>query len=143
MVSIGENVHANILATLLLKELGVPYVVAKAQDELHGKVLERVGVDRIVYPEMDMGIRIAHNLISSSILDYIQLVPDYGIVEILADNNMFGKTLVELQFRSNYGVNVIAIKRGKKLIITPGALDKILEDDVLVVIGKNEDLDRL
>lgn len=143
VVSIGENVHSNILATLVLKELGVPFVVAKAQDELHGKVLEKVGADRVVFPERDMGIRIAHNLISSNVLDYIQFAPDYGIVEIVATDKMYGKTLAELQFRTNYGANVMAIKRGKDLHITPGALDKVLEDDVLVVIGKNEDLDKL
>lgn len=143
VVSIGENVHSNILATLVLKELGVPFVVAKAQDELHGKVLEKVGADRVVFPERDMGIRIAHNLISSNVLDYIQFAPDYGIIEIVATDKMYGKTLVELQFRTNYGANVMAIKRGKDLHITPGALDKVLEDDILVVIGKNEDLDKL
>ena len=143
VVSIGENVHSNILATLVLKELGVPFVVAKAQDELHGKVLEKVGADRVVFPERDMGIRIAHNLISSNVLDYIQFAPDYGIVEIVATDKMYGKTLAELQFRTNYGANVMAIKRGKDLHIAPGALDKVLEDDVLVVIGKNEDLDKL
>lgn len=143
VVSIGDNIHANILATLILKELGVPYVVVKAQDTLHGKVLSKVGADRVVYPERDMGVRIAHNLISSNVLDYIEFAPDYSIVEIIATDNMEGKSLQELQFRSNYGVNVMAIKRGKELNITPGANDKVLEGDVLIVMGQNDDLDKL
>ncbi|MFW6287195.1 MAG: potassium channel family protein [bacterium] len=143
IVSIGDNIHANILATLILKELGVPYVVVKAQDALHGKVLSKVGADRVVYPERDMGVRIAHNLISSNVLDYIEFAPDYSIVEIIATDNMEGKSLKELQFRSNYGVNVMAIKRGKELNVTPGANDKVIEGDVLIVMGKNENLDKL
>ncbi len=143
IVSIGDNIHANILATLILKELGVPYVVVKAQDTLHGKVLKKVGADRVVYPERDMGVRIAHNLISSNVLDYIEFAPDYSIVEIIATDKMEGKSLSELQFRSNYGVNVMAIKRGKELNVTPGASDKVLEGDVLIVMGQNDDLDKL
>lgn len=143
VVSIGDNIHANILATLILKELGVPYVVVKAQDTLHGKVLSKVGADRVVYPERDMGVRIAHNLISSNVLDYIEFAPDYSIVEIIATDKMEGKSLSELQFRSNYGVNVMAIKRGKELNVTPGANDKVLEGDVLIVMGQNDDLDKL
>jgi len=143
VVSIGDNIHANILATLILKELGVPYVVVKAQDTLHGKVLSKVGADRVVYPERDMGVRIAHNLISSNVLDYIEFAPDYSIVEIVASDKMEGKSLSELQFRSNYGVNVMAIKRGKELNVTPGANDKVLEGDVLIVMGQNDDLDKL
>lgn len=143
VVSIGDNIHANILSTLILKELGVPYVVAKAQDALHGKVLSKVGADRVVYPERDMGVRIAHNLISSNVLDYIEFAPDYSIVEIIVSSKMVGNTLAQLELRSKFGVNVMAIKRGKELNITPGADDRLLEDDVLVVMGKNQDLDKL
>ncbi|ACL69919.1 potassium channel family protein [Halothermothrix orenii] len=143
VVSIGDNVHANILSTLILKELGVPYVVTKAKDSLHGKILTKVGADRIVYPERDMGVRIAHNLTSSNVLDYLEFAPDYSIVEIIASPEMVGKSLAQLELRSKYGVNVMAIKRGKNLNITPGANDKILEGDVLIVMGKNENLDKL
>ncbi len=143
VVSIGDNIHANILSTLILKELGVPYVVAKAQDALHGKVLSKVGADRVVYPERDMGVRIAHNLISPNVLDYIEFAPDYSIVEIIVSSKMVGNTLAQLELRSKFGVNVMAIKRGKELNITPGADDRLLEDDVLVVMGKNQDLDKL
>lgn len=143
VISIGDNIHANILSTLILKELGVPYVVVKAQDALHGKVLSKVGADRVVYPERDMGVRIAHNLISSNVLDYIEFAPDYSVIEIIATSNMLGNTLAELELRSRFNINVMAIKRGEELNITPGANDKILEGDVLVVMGKNNDLDKL
>lgn len=143
VVSIGDNVHANILSTLILKELGVPYVVVKAQDVLHGKVLTKVGADKVVYPERDMGVRIAHNLISSNVLDYIEFAPDYSIVEIIASSNMIGKSLAQLQLRSRFGVNVMAIKRGKAFNITPNAEDRLLEGDIMIVMGKNEDLDKV
>ncbi|MFW6238132.1 MAG: potassium channel family protein [Halanaerobiales bacterium] len=143
VVSIGNNIHANILSTLILKELGVPYVIVKAQDNLHGKVLTKVGADRVVYPERDMGVRIAHNLISSNVLDYIEFAPDYSIVEIAASANMIGKTLAELEFRNRYDVNIMAIKRGQNINISPGASDKILEGDILIVMGKNKNLDQV
>ncbi|MFW5998322.1 MAG: potassium channel family protein [Bacillota bacterium] len=143
VVSIGDNIHANILSTLIIKELGVPYVVVKAQDTLHGKVLTKVGADRVVYPERDMGVRIAHNLISSNVLDYIEFAPDYSVIEIMATPNMVGNSLGELELRSNYNVNVMAIKRDQNLNISPGAGDKILEGDILVVMGENKNLDKV
>ena len=143
IVSIGDNLHANILCTLILKELGVPYVIVKAQDNLHGKVLTKVGADRVVYPERDMGERIAHNLISSNVLDYLEFAPDYSVVEIMASDNMVGRSLGELEFRSQFDVNVMAIKRGQHLNMSPGANDKILENDTLIVMGKNENLDKV
>jgi len=143
IVSIGDNLHANILCTLILKELGVPYVIVKAQDNLHGKVLTKVGADRVVYPERDMGERIAHNLISSNVLDYLEFAPDYSVVEIMASDNMIGRSLGELEFRSQFDVNVMAIKRGQHLNMSPGANDKILENDTLIVMGKNENLDKV
>jgi trk system potassium uptake protein TrkA len=143
VVSIGDNISANILCTLILKELNVPYVIVKAPDTLHGKVLTKVGADRVIYPERDMGVRIAHNLISSNVLDYIEFAPEYGVIEIIATSKMIGKTLKELQFRSEFNVNVMAIKRGEDLHISPGANDKILEGDRLVLMGKNESLDKI
>jgi trk system potassium uptake protein TrkA len=120
VVSIGDNVSANILCTLILKELNLPYVIVKAPDKLHGKVLSKVGADRIVYPERDMGVRIAQNLISSNVLDYIEFAPEYGVIEILASDNMVGRTLKELELRASFDVNVMAIKRGEELYISPG-----------------------
>ena len=143
VVSIGDNVSANILCTLILKELNLPYVIVKAPDKLHGKVLTKVGADRIVYPERDMGARIAQNLISSNVLDYIEFAPEYGVIEILASDNMVGRTLKELELRASFDVNVMAIKRGEELYISPGAEDKIEAGDKLVLMGKNENLDKM
>ncbi|MGM0500785.1 MAG: potassium channel family protein [Bacillota bacterium] len=143
VISIGDNVSANILCTLILKELNLPYVIVKAPDALHGKVLTKVGADRVVYPERDMGSRIAQNLISSNVLDYIEFAPEYGVIEILASDKMTGKTLKELELRSNFDVNVMAIKRGEQLYISPGADDKIMDGDKLVLMGKNENLDKM
>ncbi|PUU88097.1 MULTISPECIES: TrkA family potassium uptake protein [Halanaerobium] len=143
VVSIGDNVSANILCTLILKELNLPYVIVKAPDKLHGKVLSKVGADRIVYPERDMGVRIAQNLISSNVLDYIEFAPEYGVIEILASDNMVGRTLKELELRASFDVNVMAIKRGEELYISPGAEDKIEAGDKLVLMGKNENLDKM
>ena len=143
VVSIGDNVSANILCTLILKELNLPYVIVKAPDSLHGKVLSKVGADRVVYPERDMGARIAQNLISSNVLDYIEFAPEYGVIEILAVEKMIGKTLKELALRADFNVNVMAIKRGEDINISPGADDKILEGDKLVLMGKNENLEKM
>lgn len=143
VVSIGDDVHSNILTTLILKELGVEYVVVKAQDELHGKVLSKIGADKIVYPERDMGTRVAHNLVTSNVLDYIELSPEYSIIEVLATENLVGKTLRELGLRPKFGLNVIAIKKSDEINVTPEAEDRIEAGDVLVVMGQEEGLDKL
>lgn len=143
VVAIGSNVHSNILTTMILKELGVGYVVAKALDQLQGKVLEKVGADKVVYPERDMGVRIGLNLISSNVLDFIEFAPNYSIVEVMATDSMIGKTLTDLQFRSRFGVNVIALKEGERINISPAASDEIKAGDVLIVLGETQSLDRL
>lgn len=140
VVTIGGDVQSSVMVTLLVKELGVKYVISKAQNELHAKVLYKIGADRVVFPERDMGIRVAHNLCASNILDYIELSPDYSIMEVSAISDWQGKTLRELNMRSKYGINVMAIKKGNEINISPGADDVINEDDVLVVIGGTEQL---
>ncbi|HEU4965476.1 MAG TPA: TrkA family potassium uptake protein [Bacilli bacterium] len=143
VVAIGNDVKNSILTTLILKELGVKLIVVKAQDELHGKVLEKIGADKVVYPERDMGYRVAHNLISPNILDYIELAPDYSILEIQVPTKFIGRSLEQIDIRRKYGCNVMAIKHGKDINIAPIATDLIHEGDVLVVVGKNEDLEAL
>ncbi|AZR73671.1 potassium uptake system protein [Anoxybacter fermentans] len=143
VVAIGADVHSNILATMILKEMGVRYVVAKALDPLHGKVLAKVGADRVIFPERDMGKRLALNLISSNVLDFIEFAPNYSIVEIKATKGMVGKTLAELQLRTRFGVNVIAVKAKDRINISPSASDEIREGDILVVIGENQSVERL
>lgn len=140
IVAIGADIQASILTTLLLKEMGVPYIVVKAENELHGKVLSKIGANKVVYPERDMGIRVAHNLISSNVLDFIELAPDYSILEIEATDKIIGKSLAQLDIRKKYGCNVLAIKHGQTFNISPKANDVIRSGDILVVVGANDDL---
>jgi trk system potassium uptake protein TrkA len=127
----------------MAKELGVKYIVAKAQNELHGKVLYKIGADRVVYPEKEMGIRVAKNLVSDNILDYIELAHDYSIMEVIALSDWIGKSLLDINMRANYGINVMAIKHGTDINIAVRADDVIREGDVLVVIGHNTDLKKI
>lgn len=138
IVAIGQEVKASILVTVMLKEMGVARVVAKANDELHGKVLQRVGADVVVFPERDMGVRLAHALVSRNIIDQIHLSPEYSIVEIVAPARFVGKTLEESALRKKYGVTVLAIRRNEEIIVSPGAGQVLREGDVLVIIGRDE-----
>jgi trk system potassium uptake protein TrkA len=142
VVAIGENVQANILTTILLKEMGVKKVLAKAQNELHGKVLEKIGTELVVYPERDMAIKIARSLTSTSLLEQISLSPDYAIAEFIAQPEFVNKTLVESGIRKRYKVNILAIRRGDEIIVAPPPESRIMEGDILVALGRNEDLER-
>ena len=144
VVTIGGSVQASMLITMLCKEHGIKYVLAKAQNKLHAKVLYKIGADKVVFPERDMGLRIARSLVSSNFLDYIELTPDYSIVELKAANNWENKSLQQLDIRAKYGINIMAIKQqNDKVSVSPAGEDKIQKDDVLVVIGKSEDIKRL
>ena len=138
IVGIGDDLQANILITILLKENGVKKIVAKAKNELHGRVLEKIGADMVVYPERDMAIKIANNLSSNSILDYIELSPDYSLVELHTSQQFFNKTLADSNIRQKYGVSVLAIRRNTEVIVSPPANEKILLGDDLVVLGHND-----
>ncbi len=143
VVTIGGDLQASILVTLMLKEMGVKYILTKARSEIHARVLQKVGADRVIFPEQDMGVRVAHNLVSTNILDYIELSPDYSIIEIAVPEPWVGQTLVELNVRVRYGINIMAIKNGNDINISPKADDKIKYDDVLVIIGANADINKL
>lgn len=144
VVAIGEDLQASILTALLLKELGLPRVVAKVANDLHGQVMKKIGVDQVIYPERDMGKRLARNLASPNLLDYIELAEDYRIEEVVAPKSMHDKALRELNLRNKMGISVIVIKRGiDEMVISPGAETVIRPGDTLVVIGKNSDLERL
>ena len=152
IVSIGENIEASILVVMLLKELGIRNIIAKAVTTLHGKVLQNLGVNRIIFPERDMAIRVAHSLIRPSVLEQLELSQEYSIVELPTPDNLIGKTLKDTQLRTRYGVNLIAIKRRitteKGIIkdswnVNPLPTDTIEKEDILVLIGLNEDLDKM
>jgi trk system potassium uptake protein len=143
VVSIGTDIQASILTTLIVKELGVKHVVAKAQNDIHAKVLYKIGADRVVLPERDMGIRLAHNLVTHNVLDYIELDPNYSVIEITALKEWEGKMLKNLQLPTEYGVNIMAIKCGDEINISPLAEDTIKKGDILILIGSTENINRL
>ncbi|GJM72117.1 potassium transporter Trk [Paenibacillus macerans] len=143
VVAIGEDIQASILTTLILKDLGSPLIVVKAQNELHGKVLQKIGADKVIYPERDMGLRVAHHLTSPNVLDYIELSDEYSIVEMRVSAEMVGKNLIELDIRARFGCNVMAIKRGARMNISPSAAERLTADDVLVIVGEKNDLTKL
>lgn len=142
IVAIGDNIQSSILCTLLLKELGVKNVWTKAQNDYHHKVLEKIGADRIIHPEKDMGIRIAQHLISEKIIDYIELSEDYSIVELIATDKVCNKSLIELNIRAKYGCTILAIKRGEEIKVSPLPQELIYNNDILIVIGHKKDLKR-
>jgi trk system potassium uptake protein TrkA len=143
VVTIGTDIQASILVCLLCKEMGIKTVLAKAQNELHARVLRKIGVDRVVFPERDMGMRLAHNLVSSNILDFIELSSDHSLVEINVKEEWTGKSLEDLNMRVKYGVNVMAIKHAGSINISPRGQDIVQNDDTLVVIGANDDIRRI
>ena len=143
VVAIGSDIRASIMATLIAKEMGVELIICKAKDELQAKVLYKIGADRVVFPERDMGVRVAHNLVSASILDFIELSPDYSIMELRVLNEWDGKSLKELKLRSRYGINIMAIKKGESIDISPKAEDILSADDIIVAIGSADDLSNL
>ena len=137
IIAIGDNLGASVLITMNLKELGVPYIVCKAHDETHRRVLEKLGVDRVVIPEQEHAQRLGRSLFSHNVLDYIELSEDYGILEVPAPSSWVGKTLKELNVRAKLGVNIIAVENGKKPNVSPAADYCIRAEDVLVVLGDN------
>jgi trk system potassium uptake protein TrkA len=143
VVAIGVDIQESILATMLLKDLGCKKVVAKAVDERQGKVLEKVGADLVIFPERDMGVRVAHNLASPNVLEYIELSPDYTIEEVNVPVKLDGRTLGELDLRAKFGVNVLLIRRDSQLLLSPGTDVRLQSGDVLVVVGENRQLNRL
>ncbi|MEW6727714.1 potassium channel family protein [Desulforudis sp. 1088] len=142
VVAIGTDIEASILTTVMLKEMKVRRIVAKANTELHGKVLARVGADKVIFPERDMGVRVAHAMVSGNILDHIELSPDYSVVELVAPEGLIGKTLGEAEIRGRHGISLIAIRRGADVIVAPGADQVIEEGDILVAIGKTKRFDK-
>lgn len=143
IVAIGGNIQSSIMATLLIKEAGVKYIVAKGNNELHEKVLYKIGADKVILPEKDMGIRVAHNIVASNILDYIELASDYSIMEIETLKKWVGKTIKQLDIRKKYGINIIAIKNGDKINFSPAPDLEIGKNDILIAVGEDKNLEKL
>lgn len=142
IVAIGDDIQASILTTVILTDLGIKKITVKAQNDYHAKILNKIGADQVVHPERDMGKRIAHNIISNNILDYLELSDDHSIVEVKVGNKMLGKTLADLDIRANYGCNVVAVKQGKDINVSPSADHVFTEGDILIVIGADKDISR-
>jgi len=143
IVAIGDNIQSSILSTLLLKEAGVKYILAKAQNELHATVLKKIGANKVILPEKDIGIRVAYSLVTPNVLDLIELSPEYSIVEMTVPENWAGKSLKDSKIRNKYGINIIAVKNGNSLIVAPSADYVIKNDDTLVIIGSNSDISKI
>lgn len=143
VVAIGKDIQASIMTTLLLKELGIGYVVAKASSEIHERVLQKIGADRIILPEHEMGKRIATNLISGNIIDYIQLSSDFSIVEIAILPEWTNRTIKDVNPRAKYGINIIAVQRHGLIDVSPKPDYVLSMEDVLVVVGNNKQLQSL
>lgn len=139
VVAIG-NVRDSVLITVLCKEAGIPQVVAKATDDLHAKVLRKVGADRVVFPERDMGMRVAKSLVTPNILDMMALTDGYQIAEVTAPEAWQGRTLAQVNVRRDYGLSILAIQRDGGLIASPGAETVFVQQDVLLVLGKQESI---
>lgn len=137
IIAIGDDLAASVLATMNLKELGVPYIICKAHDNTHRRVLEKLGVDRVIIPEQEHAERLARSLNSHNVLDYIELSEDYGILEVPAPKNWVGKTLKELNVRAKLGINIIAVENGGKTNVSPAADYRINTGDIMVVLGDN------
>lgn len=143
VISIGSDIKASIMATLITKEEGIDTVVAKAQDNVHAKVLYKIGADRVIFPERDMGVRVANSLVTSNVLDYIELTKGCNIVEIEAFKSWENKTLKELRLSNKFGINVIAIKHEEGMNISPYAEDVIRAGDIIIFIGDNDSFRKL
>lgn len=135
VVAIGGSLADSVLATMNLKELGVPQIVCKAHDETHRQVLTKLGADQVVIPEKENAARLAKNLTSPNVLEYIELSEEYGIIEVPAPKSWVGKTLIQLNVRAKLGVNIIAIRCTDGINVSPGADYQIQEQDVMVILG--------
>ena len=142
IVAIGENLEASVMATLLVKELGVPYVVAKAETEMQKKILEKIGADKVVFPEKEMGVRLAKN-IAGNFLDVFDLSSKDSMVELKVKEEWIGKSIRELDFRNRYHLNIVAFRRDGNLDSFPDPDDVLQRDDIIITVGKNEDLSRI
>jgi trk system potassium uptake protein TrkA len=150
VVSIGENIESSLLVVMQLRELGIQKIVAKAVTPLHGKILEKLGVTRVIFPEREMAIRVAHGLVTPDVIDYIELSRDFSIVELAAPELFVDKSLKQLELRPRYGLTLIAIKRRTggpdspvATNVAPSADELIRGGDVLVLLGSNEKLGQL
>ena len=142
VVAVADDMEASIMATLVSKEIGVPYVLAKAKNDLHAKVLKKIGADSIIFPEKEIGQSVARNLVSGEFVDWISLSPDYGITEIAVPEKWIGKSLSEIDVRRTKDVNVVGVRIGEKIQVTIDPEEPLQKEMMLIMIGSNEALEK-
>ena len=143
IVAIGDNIQANLMTSMLLKEMNMPYVVSKAENALQGKMLKKMGVDKVIYPEYDVAQRLAQSLTRDHVMDYLQLSKNISLIEIKMPTFLVGANLKDSNLREKYNLNAVGIRRGEDLEVPPNPITILGEDDKLLVIGNNSDLDAL
>ena len=143
IVAIGDNIQANLMTSMLLKEMNMPYVVSKAENALQGKMLKKMGVDKVIYPEYDVAQRLAQSLTRDHVMDYLQLSKNISLIEIKMPTFLVGSNLKDSNLREKYNLNAVGIRRGEDLEVPPNPITILGEDDKLLVIGNNSDLDAL
>ncbi len=143
VVSIGSNLSDSIMITLLCKEQGAKYLLAKASDELHAKMLKKMGADRVVFPERDMGVRVAKTLVSPRLLDLINVSGDYMMADIVAPASWVGKTIQEIDIRKRYHVSVLVINRAEDVMLNLTAQTRLEAGDNLLILGHRNDIQRI
>ena len=140
VIAIGDDLASSVLTTMNMKELGVPYLVCKAYDDVHRRVLQKLGADRVVIPEQENAVRLAKSLSAPNLLDYIEPSEEYSIVELPAPKAWYGKNLKELNVRAQLGVNILAVRRDGKMDVSPAAEFTFAEGDVVVALGDTKAL---
>jgi trk system potassium uptake protein TrkA len=143
IVAVGADIGPSILVTVHLKRLGVPHVIARAHDALHGEILQRVGADRLVFPEQEMGARLAHSFAVPNVVDYLPIGPEYGISKVKPPAVLAGQSIDSLALRERYGITLLMIERRSQVVLNPQGDDTLRPDDLLVVAGLDESMDRL
>ncbi len=143
IVAISSDAEPSIFATMVLKRLGVRTVIAKAGSLLHGEILARVGADRVVFPERETGLRLAHSFNVPNVLDYLDVAPNFGIEKILPPKSFIGKSLGELDLPGRLGLTPIALRRGQQVVVNPAREERLADGDELILIGRDDKLEEL
>ncbi len=143
IIAVAENMEASITATMQVKELGVPFVMAKAMTPLHGRILEKIGADKVIYPEQSMGVRVARNLLSSGFIDMFELSSDFSMAEFKIPSDWIGKTLRNLKIRERYHINLIGLKQGDQMNLNVAPDEPLPAECTIVAAGANDDLNKV
>lgn len=145
IVNLGDTIESSALVTLYLKEIGIHHIIVKVVEEIHGTIVQKLGATEIINPEKDSAIRLAERLTAPNLIEHIPLAPEYSIVEIAVPDKFAGKSLKELQLRNKYNLEVIAVKDvlSEKFKLIPSSDYKLEPDNVIIVVGKKEDLTKL